>query len=630
MHYLFIACNKNSSLYREDPSFIYRCENLGLALKEQGSKVSFSHISEISYSVDVDVMIFHRPSYSLKLFLLITFAKIRGVLCLADYDDLVFNSSLANTSPAVINNILPLYKVKKMFAKNQKALELFNIATFSTEPLKKHSKNLLPKLNTIVIENCVHYSWLNKEFKKNTQQIKKITYFPGTKSHDKDLALVEYELLRFVEAHNDVELHITGKISQTPALKHKRIFFHSKVAFQEYYKCFEDVWLNLAPLEINEFTKSKSALKVIESAFFNIPTLCSSIEDAQRFVGRGAVIVDDSKQFNRTVEELYDNQEYYHDISDNLRNKVLEIANIQNMAVKFENFIKREKRLNINHLFSNNLYLDFLAKTNRKKGKYTLDTLLLYKKLYLKTKTIESYVDYCKFRRDLGYRLTNNKYEFIKKNYEHLNRSYKNRVNELINDFQYKGTINDRVRNFNDQNIKTELICIVGNGLIDRGDAGNWIDSHDFVVRFNNCFNDIDSNRGKKIDTWVCAPDYMRKWDKSPKFVIVSGADILYKNSIKKSFDNMDLDNLQGIPLNIWRELVWLCGAPPSAGILMTYYLFKLRSSWRKIDLIGFDLTSEPDQYHYANKEHSISSRHNWEKEKFLLRKWKEEGLNVT
>ncbi|WP_177418875.1 hypothetical protein, partial [endosymbiont of Lamellibrachia barhami] len=88
---VFVASNRNADLYRNDPAFVYRCENLGLALSKQGHDVHFTHLTKLKWKEGHQTAIFHRPIASVRLWYLLRQLRLRGVVVIADFDDLVFD-----------------------------------------------------------------------------------------------------------------------------------------------------------------------------------------------------------------------------------------------------------------------------------------------------------------------------------------------------------------------------------------------------------------------------------------------------------------------------------------------------------------------------------------------------------
>src|SRR5947209_19614802 len=60
----FVSVHPSLRRFRNDGSFIYRCENLALALSNIGHKVRLLHISALLFRNDFDVVVFLRPTRS--------------------------------------------------------------------------------------------------------------------------------------------------------------------------------------------------------------------------------------------------------------------------------------------------------------------------------------------------------------------------------------------------------------------------------------------------------------------------------------------------------------------------------------------------------------------------------------
>ncbi len=647
MHFIFVACNKNRKLYRNDPSFIYRCENLAYGLEALGHTVELTHLSSFSLKYHADVVLFHRPSYSLRLFATVLYVKYKSVLPVLDVDDLVFDPVYAEDSPAVRNQILSLKQVKSKFKKNLKALRLFSHFSVSTEPLARHIERLIPHSKTLLLPNAVHHSW--KSFKKRTvdTKTKKLAYFPGTRSHDKDFDSIAKGLSHFLKDHPEIKLHITGPLNFDLDVPSDQIVYNEKVPFSEHWRNYQNVWVNLAPLEKNPFSECKSALKVIEAGYWDVPTICIANEDTKRFANAGAVIVENKTEWVYKLEMLLDDKIYLETIK-NLQNKIVELADVQKNAQLFLDYIGKYK-----HVYFNPFFPMKIAKYRRKKGLYDCKTLWYYKKAWQKNKSPKAFVDYCMFRRDLGFILSENRVKFIMSILNKLGKKHKKYAVSLLKDVSLEQmshldilkenrgwlrTIHEKQeewrRSFKKElvNNKKSGICIVGNSaILNNAMLGNKIDQQGLVIRFNRCWNEDKGTQytGKELDIWVSAPDYRGKTQSSARWMIVSGPDMLYReagwNRFKEYIDSGGY--VVTVPLDIWKKLVFKLHAPPSAGVLVLYWLREIFGNWDGISAAGFDLTVPTGIYHHVDVKHPPGKRHNWEKEKALLWQWKEEGL---
>ncbi|MDQ7046864.1 MAG: glycosyltransferase family 29 protein [Sulfurovum sp.] len=626
MHCVFVATNKNKNLFQKDPSFIYRCENMAKGLEKNGHTTELIHLKDFDVFTNADVVIFHRPSFSIRLWSIIRILSLRKIFFMMDVDDFIFDILYAKESPAYINNILPCEKIEKQFENNLRAFKLFSYFSVSTLPLAEHITRLIGNSKTVVLSNAVFNTWKEHIPKENNFEKKIISYFPGTRSHDKDFTTIQKPLELFLNRHPKIVLKITGQINFQLNIPKKQIIYNEKVPFCEHWKNYQNIWLNLAPLEYTEFNACKSALKVIEAGYFNIPTLCIENQDTKRFVDSAALIASNEEEFYTYLERCMDKVEYLS-VIENLQNKILELANVENISKKLIEFIENTDTITF-------------ARKRRKNGSYDKKTLELYQHSWRITGNSDTYIEYCMFCRDLGYALSSVRYKNIKKLY-HTLKSTKNAdllLSEYTHSFSRKSKYLKEI--FNKQRswvddfttyLGKKEICIVGNAASIKGKKfGNNIDCHDIVMRFNHCGTGKDSDDlGKKIDIWVSAPNVKHKIE--APWIILSGPNMIYRGANWKRFSQSDLNKLAilSVPLNIWKELVAILHAPPSAGILLLYWIKTIRKSFKHTTIVGFDLSVSKSQYHYADPKHEAVLRHNWTKEKELLNHWIDEGLKV-
>ncbi len=342
MYISFLACNKNPEFFQRDPSYIYRCFNLGQVLESNSHQVEFTHYNHFDWFSKPDVVVFHRPSTSIRINLLVKWLRFRKVKLVAEFDDLVFDAAYCEFSPGVLNNVLSLQKTRKKYLAHQKVLELFEGFTVSTEPLREHLLKLSPGKQVTVLPNTPHYFWQEQceDFPVPVVDWSNpvITYLPGTKSHDRDFQVFAEGITKFLNDHPQVRLQVTGPLEFELAVRPEQIIRCKKVPFTEYHQHIVNGWVNLAPLEDTPFTRCKSALKVIEAGYWGRPTLCSLIPDAERFIGNGAIPVSSSAGLYAELKKLLD-PGYYSDYTKGLRQRVLKLADIQKVAQQFSEFV---------------------------------------------------------------------------------------------------------------------------------------------------------------------------------------------------------------------------------------------------------------------------------------------------
>jgi hypothetical protein len=346
LDFAFVACNRNVAQFRQDPSFIYRCENVSAPLQEAGHRVAFLHLKSFPLHHRFDVVVFHRPRWSWRLHFLLVWLRNRKTVVVADVDDLIFDENLAEFSPAVLNGLLPLKKIKNQYRAHRKAFSWFRHITVSTNPLAEHAQKLFPQAQVEVLPNGVHYSWLKGQlFEDKSFSEPHITYFPGTRSHDRDFAVIADQLRAFLARHPRVRLQITGPLQFEVPARPGQVSHKEKVPFGAFSNLFRNTWVNLAPLEINPFTRCKSALKVIEAGCWNVPTICSPIPDTKRFEGAGALLGKSHIDWLDNLETLLDPIRY-KEITAGLRDRVLQRADVAASAARLVEIVGRAREKN--------------------------------------------------------------------------------------------------------------------------------------------------------------------------------------------------------------------------------------------------------------------------------------------
>lgn len=330
MRIAFIACNRSVRLFRRNPSFVYRCENVAAWLTDQGHEVYLCHLRNAPSPQEIDAAIFHRPRASWRLRWLLWRYRRSGVETIADVDDLIFDEKLVRHSPAIRNRRVPFAIQWRIFRLQRRALSWFENLTVATHALALHAAELFPDSKTAVFHNSVFWSW-----RKNSNLVPKLAssrpfvlaYMPGTRSHDRDFVEVGGALQRFLRNHPDTVLRITGPLNFRLDVPEGQLLHEELVPFEQYPSRYEDVWINLAPLEQSPFNQCKSALKALEAGYMGVPTLCSPNPDMDRFRSVGAVIVDDGDWY-AALARMRD-EVFYRSLTEGLRDRVLAIANVE-------------------------------------------------------------------------------------------------------------------------------------------------------------------------------------------------------------------------------------------------------------------------------------------------------------
>lgn len=273
-----------------DPSVRYRCFNFAEQARRMGIRsyvVSQNWLEAEDELPKADMYVFHRPKLSSR------FAKIfdqipADAIKIADYDDLVFDISVADQTSAVRSRDTPVWNVRAHLSANYGGLCLFDHVTVSTGPLKDAILRLRPEASVTVLPNVPDYSYiaLAKQLRVRSanDRIGRIGYFSGTNSHNEDLASVAEPLAEFCSS-KDVEFYLVGPVEIPQPLKSPSVNLRlSKVkSFFDMARDVANCDLVIAPLTSTPFNECKSGIKFMESAVLSVGVVATPIADVDRF-----------------------------------------------------------------------------------------------------------------------------------------------------------------------------------------------------------------------------------------------------------------------------------------------------------------------------------------------------------
>lgn len=333
----FVSDHPRPRFFRQDASFIYRCENLGLALQAMGHEVRLLHLNQLLMRPGrPDVAVFLRPGRSWRLRLALALLRRRGCTVVADTDDLNFDPAMAAYRPSVLAGSAGLAKTEAKFGRALAALSTFDRVTVSTEALQQRFQALRPAIPCEVIPNAVHRGWRALQLPRASQRV--VTYFSGTGTHDRDFALVAPALQRLLDETPDLHLQVVGRL-ETP-LRHPRLQRIAKLPFGDYPARVAAGWVNIAPLEDTPFTRGKSALKAIEAGFFDVPTVATPIGDYLRLQVPGVLFAADEAQWLQQLRRAIEPAERAR-LSEGLAQRLRPLSDVDVFAERWLRFVGR-------------------------------------------------------------------------------------------------------------------------------------------------------------------------------------------------------------------------------------------------------------------------------------------------
>lgn len=139
----------------------------------------------------------------------------------------------------------------------------------------------------------------------------RIGYFSGTNTHDADWAAVEPAVVRVLATHPTVELWLGGQLGTGPALEEfgDRVRRLPMLPWYELPHRLRDVDVNLAPLVLdNRFNEAKSAIKWLEAALVETPTVASPTQPFREAVEHGVtgMLATDEESWFEAITTLLD------------------------------------------------------------------------------------------------------------------------------------------------------------------------------------------------------------------------------------------------------------------------------------------------------------------------------------
>ncbi len=250
---------------------------------------------------------------------LLTICSKAGVPVVYDIDDLVFMPDLV--TPKNVDSLrflseenkqqyldsIPLYK---------EALLASDYCTASTEFLAERCREL--GKTTFVLPNglskkTIHWSEIALRSRTEIRHDRQVTigYFSGTKTHQKDFAVVCSALSWVLQEFPSVRLKIVGELDldEFPILSPfmARIQVSPLVLRSKLPEMIASVDINIAPLEIsNPFCESKSELKYFEAAVVKVPTIASTTNTFKRAIehGRTGMLAQTDEEWYQALKFL--------------------------------------------------------------------------------------------------------------------------------------------------------------------------------------------------------------------------------------------------------------------------------------------------------------------------------------
>lgn len=286
-----------------------------------GIDCALSHLTdprlpEIAESASV--VILHRVAYDRHVEKLFAAFRRRNALVILDADDFLYDPAIMSwiDSPDFKDPIrAALYRRELM--RHRVTLDHCDAVTVSTQ----HLADLIEPFGKPV---CVHRNAFSlemlalseKAFCERPRHPERVVigYASGTRTHDKDLAMIQPCLRSVLDRFPQVELWLMGAVD--PDLNwgaaRDRVHLLPWVPWRDLPARLAEVDINLAPLvPDNPFNQAKSEIKFMESALVRVPTVASKTDAFCYAIqhGQNGFLAEDPESWQGLIENLIRNPE---------------------------------------------------------------------------------------------------------------------------------------------------------------------------------------------------------------------------------------------------------------------------------------------------------------------------------
>lgn len=322
----------------------YRAFHLWQQLRIAEVNTKITHItsnSSLPIAQQADILILQRVTWDSYLEKIISVARKRKSIILADIDDLIFlpESYQWIDSPDFSDPIRSrLYQ--QTLIKNRITLEHCDGVLTSTEFLANQVTQLHKPVwvhrNGFSLEMALLYSLSRTTIKSDDNHVI-LGYASGTPTHNRDFALIQPVLTKLLKRHPVVRLHLAGHLTDQydwgeVAEQVQRIPF---VPWQKLPEVLSTFSVNLAPLRLdNPFSQSKSEIKFMEAALLGIPTVASPTQAFQHAIisGENGYLAGSLEDWEEILENLINDPQLRTKTGQQARNYVLENYSPQKRA----------------------------------------------------------------------------------------------------------------------------------------------------------------------------------------------------------------------------------------------------------------------------------------------------------
>lgn len=329
------------------PGTLYRCDRNAAACALAGHEVRVCECAHASPTdlIWADVVVLWRVEYCTHVAIMIRLARERGATIVFDVDDLVFLPALA--SIVIIDGIRTIggateAGVHTTFANMRATMDRADACFGTTDTLTSHMRHLRPLAFTL--PNIFDHATLQRSRMaarirraEGSDGLLRIGYASGTRTHQRDFALIVNVLARLMAARPDLRLVLFREpgnqrpillMDEFPSLKAvaDQIEWRDTVPLARLPDEIARFDISIAPLELdNVFCEAKSEIKYLEAALAGVPSVVSPTAPYRACIEDGVtgLLATTEADWERCLTLLLDRPDLRVRMALNARNQVL-------------------------------------------------------------------------------------------------------------------------------------------------------------------------------------------------------------------------------------------------------------------------------------------------------------------
>lgn len=334
-----------------------RCFQPAAYLESRGFKTTLSQFYR-SIPQPCDILILHRVRKDHFTEKYIQYAHALGAIVAYDADDLIFTDDIHEYMNTINRNGYVSGSAPNPY---RQAMALCDVVLVSVPFLAEQAQKF--HANVRVIRNALSREYLNSANKVYEQKQKNpasqeitLAYLSGSSSHDNDFKLIEPALIDVLSRHNGIKLLVVGPLRHSGKLfAFKNRFVHKqRVTYSEFSSLFEQIDINLIPLEVDQsFCQGKSELKYFEAGVCGVPSVASPTEVFKEVIKdkENGILANNDNDWINALEYMIRNPEKRKVMGDTARGHVLQNyapeARAKDWEVLLQDILNEHKRKKI-------------------------------------------------------------------------------------------------------------------------------------------------------------------------------------------------------------------------------------------------------------------------------------------